>query len=155
MIDVQKTDEVKQRLKEKDMYIHFLIDLAFDIHGLIRCKSLNLFDLISPSANYDWENLTRILPYLPRQLVVDHLDQLLEGFMDLNWPGSRVLYGYLSQVDIEPLKAAFDRVLKKAINLDDSDWVYFLLVFMEDDRVHLQEYFTEEIEQCQSYLKAK
>lgn len=152
MVDIQKTNEIKQSLSEKDIYIHFLIDLAFDIHRLVRNGNIDFSMLISPSASSDWENLTRMLPYLPKQLVIIHLDQLLDGFMDLNWPGSPILYGYLSQMEIEPLKASFDRVIRKAIDLNDTDWLYFLLVFMEDDRVNLQNHFIDEIERCRSYL---
>ena len=143
---------IKQQIGEKELYIHDIIDLAFTIKKLV---SMGLFDfssLIHLSPKHEWENLTRMLPYLPKQLVIDNLDQLLDGFMDLNWPGSRILFGYLAEMDIEPLKASFNRVVKKAIDLNDTDWVYFLLVFMEGDRVNLQNHFIDEIERCRIYL---
>ncbi len=152
MIDIQKTNEIKQRLAERDIYIRSLIDLAFEINQLVKTNTIDFSALISPSAASDWENLTIMLPYLSKQIVIDYLDQLLEGFMDLNWPGSRILYGYLSQMEIEPLKASFNRVIKQAVDLDDTEWVYFLLVFMEDDRIDFQNYFIEEIEKSRSYL---
>ena len=147
-----EVEEVVKRLHEKELYIHSVIELAFTIKQLVDNQSIDFSSLISPSGGSDWENLAMMLPYLPRNLVIAHLDQLLEGFMDLNWPGTGILYGFLSEMDIDPLHASFSRVLKKAIDLDDTEWVWFLLVFMKDDRVNLKAHFSMEIEQSHGYL---
>lgn len=152
---VQDITFIKQQLSEKELYIHFVIDLAFTIKRLVKNKELDFLLLIEPSPKNEWENLALMLPYLPKQLVLEHLDKLLEGFMDLNWPGSKILYGFLSEMDIEPLKLSFNKTLEKAIDLDDSGWIWSLLVFMKDERVSLEAYFSTEIEQAFNYLTSQ
>jgi len=70
-------------------------------------------------------NIAMTLPYLPLEMIEENIDQLLEGFMDINWLGSQVLYAYLPQLDIRILKPAFNRVIHDAITLGDDDWVFF------------------------------
>ncbi|OUY08298.1 hypothetical protein [Acinetobacter populi] len=151
----EKVNEVKLKLSEKELYIHFVIDLAFTIKKLIKDGELDFSTLIDPAPSNEWENLAVMLPYLPKKIVTENLDDLLEGFMDLNWPGSKILYGYLAEMDIEPLKSSFSRVIRKAIDLDDSDWVWFLMVFMKSELVDLEELFLEEIELGLKYLENK
>jgi hypothetical protein len=155
MTNTSEVEFVKAQLQEKYLYINHMIDLAFVIKRLIKCEVLDFSSLIRPSGGSDWQNLAVMLPYLPKSLVVAHLDQLLEGFMDTNWPGSRVLYGFLAEMDIEPLQSSFARVLRKAIDLDDSEWVWFLVQFMKSERVNLAEFFATEIEQGIDYLATK
>ncbi|WP_224963574.1 hypothetical protein [Acinetobacter guillouiae] len=129
-----------------------IIDLSFEVKKLLRVNQLNFSDLVNPSGGYEWENFATIIPYLPIEIVEKNLDQLLDGFMDLNWPGTRILYGYLSGVKIDILKESFSNVIKNAIGINDSDWVYFLLVFLSDERVGLESQFTEEIYLCKNFL---
>ena len=143
---------IRSKLNERDLYIYDIVELAFSIKKLSKIEGFDLSALINISPKIEWENFNRVLPFLPKKIAIERLDELLEGFMDLNWPGSRILYGYLAEMDIEPLKNSFSRVIRKAIDLDDSDWVYFLLVFMESDRVDLQSNFLNEIEICRKYL---
>ena len=139
---------------EKTLYIHDLINLAFEIKRKLRSKEFDFSALIQPYSGPEWENLTMMIPYLPREIVEENLDQLLEGFMDLNWSGSRILYGYLAEIDIHKLKDSFDRVIDKAVEMDDTEWVYFLYVFMNDERIGMKDHFIPEIEKSRSFLKS-
>lgn len=139
---------------EKTLYIHDLINLAFEIKRKLRSKEFDFSALIQPYGGPEWENLTIMIPYLPREIVEENLDQLLEGFMDLNWSGSRILYGYLAEIDIHKLKDSFDRVIDKAVEMDDTEWVYFLCIFMNDERIGMKDYFIPEIEKSRSFLKS-
>ncbi|GAA5018194.1 hypothetical protein GCM10023206_31540 [Acinetobacter puyangensis] len=155
LLESDEINKLKKELVKSDLHILDIIDLAFIIKRLIRDGKLNFMDLIDPVPSMQWENIARILPYLPKSILIENLDYFLEWFMDLNWYGSRILYGYLAEMDIKLLKASFNRVLKKAIDLDDSDWVWFLMVFMKDELVDLEEFFTEEIELGLQYLDSK
>ena len=155
MIEPINESSILKIIGEKLLYIHDLIDLAFEIKGKLRNKELDFSALIQPYGGSEWENLTMMIPYLPREIIEENLDQLLEGFMDLNWPGSRILYGYLADIDIYKLKDSFDRVIDKAIGLDDTDWVYFLSIFMDDERVGMKDCFIPQIEKSRSFLKSR
>ncbi|KKW79966.1 MULTISPECIES: DUF5071 domain-containing protein [Acinetobacter] len=154
MIEPINESSILKIIGEKLLYIHDLIDLAFEIKRKLRSRELDFSVLIQPYSGSEWENLTMMIPYLPREIVEENLDQLLEGFMDLNWPGSRILYGYLAEIDIHKLKNSFDRVIDKAIEKDDTEWVYFLCVFMNDERVGMKDSFIPEIEKSRSFLKS-
>lgn len=145
-------ESLLEEISRDRMYIFDIIELSFEIKKLLRNNSLNFSDLINPSGRYEWENIAIMLPYLPIEIVEKNLDQLLEGFMDLNWPGSRILYGFLSGINIHVLKKSFSNVINNAIEINDTDWVYFLLVFLSDDRVGLENLFTEEIDLCKKFL---
>ncbi|OTG78031.1 hypothetical protein B9T33_14685 [Acinetobacter sp. ANC 5054] len=145
-------ESILEEISKDRMYIFDIIELSFEIKKLLRNNQLNFSDLINPSSRCEWENFAIMLPYLPIEIIEKNLDQLLEGFMDLNWPGSRVLYGYLCGVEINILKKSFSNVIHNAIELNDSDWIYFLLVFLSDDRVGLENQFTEEISLCKEFL---
>lgn len=153
MIEPINENSILKIMSEKQLYIHDLINLVFEIKRKFRSKELDFSTLIQPSSRSEWENLTMMIPYLPRGIIEEHLDQLLEGFMDLNWPGSKILYGYLAEIDIQILKGSFGRVIDKAIAMNDTDWVYFLAVFMTDQRVGMEDYFVHEIEKSHLFLK--
>ncbi|OTG96816.1 DUF5071 domain-containing protein [Acinetobacter sp. ANC 4973] len=141
-------------LSEQTLYIHDIINLAFIIKKKLKKNELDFSSLVDPSGGYQWENFSIMLPYLPKEIVEKNLDKLLEGFMDLNWPGSRVLYGYLAEVEVQKLKKSFKRVIDYAIKTDDSDWLYFIHVFMTDHKVGMEDKFSAEIEQCVIYFKS-
>ncbi|SPL70453.1 hypothetical protein [Acinetobacter stercoris] len=145
--------EIKRLLDEDSLYIHSLIDLAFVIKKKLKDKSLEFSSLIEPKSGHQWENIAMMLPYLSKKLIEENIDRLLEGFMDLNWQGSRVLYAYLAEMDIEILKPAFSRTIDQAIKINDSEWVYFLLIFMKDERIDLSHCFDAEIQDCLKYLQ--
>lgn len=153
MIETINENSILKIISEKQLYIHDLINLAFEIKRKLRSVELDFSALVQPYGGFAWENLTMMIPYLPREIIEENLDQLLEGFMDINWPGSRVLYGYLAEMDINKLKGSFDRVIDKAIEMNDTDWVYFLVVFMTDQRVGMEDYFVYEIEKSYLFLK--
>ena len=141
-----------EEISRESLYIFDIIELSFEIKKLLRNNQLIFSDLIDSSGKYEWKNIAMMLPYLPIEIVEKNLDQLLEGFMDLNWPGSRILYGFLPGIKINILKKSFSNVINHAIKINDSDWVYFLLVFLSDDRVGLENLFTEEIYLCKEFL---
>lgn len=87
-------------------------------------------------------------------MIEENIDKLLEGFMDLNWCGSRVLYAFLPQLDIQILKLAFNQVIHQAITLND-DWVYSMKTFLENEQVWIESIFSEEIHLSKSYLALK
>lgn len=152
--EVKNVDDVRQQLGQSVLDIHHTIDLAFAIKGLVKKERLDFAALIEIAPTAHWHNLAQMLPYLPKKWVIEYLDQLLEGFMDLNWSGSRLLYGYLAELEIEPLKASFDRVTQHAMKINDLEWVYFLLVFMESEGVGYFDAFGTEISTCRKYLEA-
>lgn len=139
-------------MRNHTLEMYEIIALAFEVKLLIRNNELDTFSFMNMEDKWQAYNLALMLPYLPRRLVIQHLDQLLEQFMDLNWPGSKILYGYLAEMDIIPLKSSFNRTIKKVIHLNDIDWLENLLTFMTDSSVGLQSNFQEEIELIRDYL---
>lgn len=143
--------EIKQQLNEQVLDIYHLIEIA----DLLRKNPLELKSLIDPNGGKQWENIAMMLPYLPLEMIEENIDHLLEGFMDLNWLGSRVLYAYLPQLDIRILKPALNRVIHHAIALGDGEWVFFINSFLENESLGLANSYREEIELSQNYLVTK
>jgi hypothetical protein len=145
---------ILKRMSEDRLYILDIIEFSFIFKKLLKENTLKFSDLVKPSGGYEWENFATMIPYLPIEIVESNLDHLLEGFMDLNWPGTKILYGYLSEMNIGVLKKFFLKAINNAIEVNDSDWVYFLLVFLSDDKVGLVKEFTKEISVCKVFLEA-
>ena len=143
--------EIKQQLNEQVLDIYHLIEIA----DLLRKNPLELKSLIDPNGGKKWENIAMMLPYLPLEMIEENIDHLLEGFMDLNWLGSRVLYAYLPQLDIRILKPALNRVIHHAIDLNDDDWIYFINSFLENESLGMTDFYREEIDLSKNYLVAK
>lgn len=143
--------EIKQQLNEHVLNVYRLIEIA----DLLRKNPLEFKSLIDPNGGTQWENIAIMLPYLPLEMIEENIDQLLEGFMDLNWLGSRVLYAYLPQLDIHILKPAFNRVIHDAINLGDDDWVFFINSFLENQSLGMIDVYREEIDLSKNYLVTK
>ena len=147
-------EQIQNEMRNRALEMYEIIHLAFDVKILIRNNDLDIFSFMNMENKWQAYNLAIMLPYLPRKLVIQHLDQLLEQFMDLNWPGSKILYGYLAEMDIITLKSSFNRTINKAIQLNDIDWLENLLTFMTDSLVDLQLHFQQEINLIRDYLDA-
>ncbi len=143
--------EIKQQLNASVLDIYSLIEIA----NLLRKNPLEFKSLIDPNGGTQWENIAMMLPYFPLEMIEENIDQLLEGFMDINWLGSQVLYAYLPQLDIRILKPAFNRVIRDAIALGDDDWVFFINSFLENECFGMIDAYREEIDLSKSYLVTK
>lgn len=148
----KEIDFILENLSNERFSISELIDISFILKKLLKGNEISFSDLIKPSGGIYWENISIIIPYLPVEIIENNLDKLLESFMDLNWPGTRIFYGYLSGMKIDVLKNSFLKTINYAIEVNDTDWVYFLLVFLTDDRVGLEIEFEKEIYLCRNFL---
>lgn len=148
----KEIDFILENLSNERFSISELIDISFILKNLLKGNEIKFSDLIKPSGGCYWENFSIMLPYLPIEIIENNLDKLLEGFMDLNWPGTRILYGYLSEMKIDVLKKQFLKTINYAIEINDTEWVYFLLVFLTDNRVGLEIEFEKEVYLCRSFL---
>ena len=78
-----------------------------------------------------WENCAQILAEKTDNEL--YYFEMFEWLQDMTWPGALTIYARLERVPGEKIGHAYSYCVKRAIKLEDAEWLYSLSGFLKKD----------------------
>jgi len=108
-------DKLSWKIPDKDRY-----DYISNVKNL---SDDDIESLIMPHFKQDcWEGCAFLLATLDDKKIIPLLPQLLEWYMDLNWPGFAIIDKRIKKLPKEQIRPSLMSAFEKAKMTNDEEW---------------------------------